>query len=170
MRKLVILGSARSEGDTSKVVDALILKSDCDVIDLNDYKFSYYDYNHKNRNDDFIPLVKSAVEKYDMIIFATPVYWYSMSAVMKVFFDRLSDLITIEKELGRKLRGKNMAALSCSVGGNLGEAFWLPFRHTAEYLGMNFLGSFHNVTVEDEPLTVDLVGLEKFLAEINPEE
>lgn len=167
MKTLVILGSARKNGDTSKVVDALVLYNKWDVIDLNDYKISFYDYDHHNREDDFITLVKTIVSKYETIIFATPVYWFSMSAVMKVFFDRLSDLITIEKELGRKLRGKNMAALSCSVGGNLGDAFWLPFRHTANYLGMNFLSSFHNVTIEDEPLTIDQIGLEKFITEIN---
>lgn len=167
MSKLIILGSARKNGDTSKVVNALVHKTGWDVIDLIDYKINFYDYDHKNRNDDFIPLIKNIVGKYDLIIFATPVYWYSMSAIMKVFFDRLSDLLTIEKELGRKLRGKNMAALSCSVGGNLDDAFWLPFRHTANYLGMNFLGSFHNVTVEDEPLTIDHIGVEKFIAEIN---
>ncbi|MCP4458779.1 MAG: NAD(P)H-dependent oxidoreductase [Cytophagales bacterium] len=37
---------------------------------------------------------------------ATPVYWYSMSGIMKVFLDRIYDVLTIEKELGRKLHGK----------------------------------------------------------------
>ena len=86
---------------------------------------------------------------------------------MKVFFDRLSDLLTIEKELGRKMRGKNMAALSCSGGGNLDNAFWLPFSNTAEYMGMNFLCGFHNVTPEDESLFIDQMGMKKFISEIN---
>ncbi len=46
------------------------------------------------------------VDKYDVLIFATPVYWYSMSGIMKVFFDRITDLLTIKKDIGRKLKGK----------------------------------------------------------------
>ncbi len=167
MRKLVIMGSARKNGDTSKVVDALVQNTKWDVIDLNDYKIGYFDYDHKNREDDFIPLMKNIVEKYDTIIFATPVYWFNMSGIMKVFFDRFVDLLTIEKELGRKLRGKNMAALSCSLGGNLGDDFWLPFRHSAEYLGMKYLGNLHNVANEDGPPTIDHAGLNKFIKEID---
>jgi multimeric flavodoxin WrbA len=45
----------------------------------------------------------------------TPVYWYTMSGIMKVFFDRFSDLLRIEKDLGRKLRGKSMAVISCGA-------------------------------------------------------
>ena len=64
---------------------------------------------------------------------------------MKVFFDRFTDIITIEKELGRKLRGKKMGVISCSVGENLGKYFWLPFIETAKYLGMEYLGNIHTV-------------------------
>jgi hypothetical protein len=53
--------------------------------------------------------------------------WYSMSSVMKVFFDSLSDLLETEKDLRRKLRGKNMAAIGCSIGNHIGDAFWMPF-------------------------------------------
>lgn len=62
-----------------------------------------------SRNDDYLNLMKQILEKYETLILATPVYWYSMSGIMKVFFDRLTDLLTIEKELGRKLRGKKIA-------------------------------------------------------------
>ena len=170
MRPLVILGSARKDGDTAKVVGALVQQTGWDVVNLSEYRISFYDYEHKNQGDDYLPLVRNIVDNYDTIIFATPVYWYSMSAIMKVFFDRLSDLITIEKDLGRELRGKNMAALSCSVGGNLGDAFWLPFKHTAKYLGMTFLGGFHNVTVENESLTIDQMGLTEFIADVKKDD
>ena len=66
-----------------------------------------------------------------------------MSGIMKVFFDRITDLITIEKDLGRKLRGKYMAVITTSDGNNLGENFWLPFKHTAEYLGINYVTNLH---------------------------
>ena len=149
MRIVIISGSSRGDGDTANLINELRSALPCEVVDLNDFRITYYDYKHLNKGDDFIPLMKKLLNKYDTFIFATPVYWYAMSGIMKVFFDRLTDLITIEKDLGRKLRGKNMAAISTSNGNNLGEFFWLPFIKTAEYLGMNYLGSVHTYSGEE---------------------
>jgi hypothetical protein len=66
-----------------------------------------------------------------------------MSGRMKVFFDRISDTIRISKEVGRKLRGKHMAALSCGYGNEEIEAFFLPFQKSADYLGINYIGDIH---------------------------
>ena len=149
MKKVVIAGSSRNDGDTSNLTNELIEKSEWDLIDLNDYDFSYYDYQHENRDDDYLTLMREIIEKYDVLIFTTPVYWYAMSGIMKVFFDRITDLLTIEKELGRKLRGKKMAVISCSIGNHLGESFWLPFSETAKYLGMEYVGNVHTITGEN---------------------
>ena len=149
MKTVIILGSSRKDGEAMKMVEDLSSLSAWDWIDLNEYSFTYYDYDHKNKNDDFIPLLRTLINKYDTFVFATPVYWYAMSGIMKVFFDRLTDLITIEKDLGRKLRGKHMAAISTSYGNNMGEAFWLPFKASAEYLGMDYLGDLHTFPEEE---------------------
>jgi len=147
MTPIIILGSSRKDGDTAKIVeDIRKVAPHWDVIDLNDYNIGYYDYNYQNTPDDYLPLMRKLIKEYDTFVFATPVYWYAMSGIMKVFFDRITDLLEIEKDLGRKLRGKNMAALSTSVGGNLGEAFWLPFSETANYLGMHYLGNMHVIS------------------------
>ena len=160
MKKVIIVGSSRNDGDTSKLTELLAQKSGWDIIDLNDYEISYYDYKHENQSDDYLRLMRSIIEKYDTLIFATPVYWYSMSGIMKVFFDRITDLLTIEKELGRKLRGKKMAAISCSIGNNLGDLFWLPFSETAKYLGMEYLGNLHTIQgVENEKEIVEFIDL-----------
>ncbi|MGC6526035.1 MAG: flavodoxin family protein [Flavobacteriaceae bacterium] len=148
MKKVLIVGSSRNDGDTTYLARLLIEKSEWDLINLNDYNFRYYDYSHENRNDDYLGLMKQIIEKYDTLVFVTPVYWYSMSGIMKIFFDRITDLLEIEKDLGRKLRGKNMAAISCSNGNNLGDSFWLPFSESANYLGMNYLGNMHTITSE----------------------
>ena len=155
MKKIIITGSSRNDGDTKTLANELIKKSNWDLIDLNDYDFGYYDYEHNNKNDDYIKLMRKIINKYDTLIFVTPVYWYSMSGIMKVFFDRITDLLTIEKELGRKLRGKNMAAISCSVGNNLGDTFWLPFSETANYLGMEYLGNLHTIAGEKNELELE---------------
>ncbi len=154
MKKVVIVGSSRNDGDATNLTKELIEKSEWDLINLNDYKFSYFDYEHRNRNDDYLNLMNKIVEKYETLIFVTPIYWYSMSGIMKVFFDRFTDLLTIEKELGRKLRGKKMAVISCSVGENLGENFWLPFSETARYLGMEYICNTHTITGENNELKI----------------
>ena len=142
-KKIIIVGSSRSNGNTSKIGDKISLKINADVIDLRDYSISYYDYESLNVTDDFLPLMRSILEKYDTLIFATPVYWYNMSGIMKVFFDRFSDLIRIEKETGRKLRGQKMFVISNSDEDKLDYDFYLPFRLSADYLGMTYLGEKH---------------------------
>lgn len=154
-RIVAILGSSRTQGDTKRALENLKASLDFDIVDLNDYNISYYDYEHKNRNDDYLPLMNKLITNYDTFIIATPVYWYAMSGIMKVFFDRITDLLDMEKDLGRKLRGKSMAALSSSVGGNLSEHFWLPISETANYLGMKFLGGVHLLNDNDDSDKLD---------------
>ncbi len=144
MNKTVIIqGSSKSNGDTNTVVNYLNTTNQFDIIDLNTKSIGHFDYDFKNANDDFLEIMKEVIEKYDTIIFATPVYWYSMSGILKVFFDRISDLLKTEKDIGRKLRGKNMAMISCSNANDLKEGFSMPFIESANYLGMNYLGNMH---------------------------
>ena len=142
-KKVIIQGSSRSKGNTANSITAISEKYNIDVIDLNNYSFSYYDYDSNNLNDDFLPLITSIIKKYDTLIFATPVYWYNMSGIMKVFFDRFSDLIRVEKETGRKLRGKNMFVISNSHSDEIDASFYIPFQKSADYLGMNYTGEIH---------------------------
>lgn len=142
-KSVIIVGSSRKIGNTTKIADEIANQYTMDLINLSNYEISYYDYESKNRNDDFITLLKSLIENYDTFIFATPVYWYSMSGIMKVFFDRFSDLIRIEKETGRQLRGKKVAVLSNSHDNEIDSDFYIPFRKSADYLGMEYIGEKH---------------------------
>ena len=162
MNKTVIIqGSSKSNGDTNTVVNYLNTTNQFDIIDLNTKSIGHFDYDFKNANDDFLEIMKEVIEKYDTILFATPVYWYSMSGILKVFFDRISDLLKTEKDIGRKLRGKNMAMISCSNANDLKEGFSMPFIESANYLGMNYLGDIHtwvgdgDINVEAKKLIED---------------
>lgn len=165
---LVILGSARGDGNTRKIVDHLVEQSHWDQIDLLDYQIGPFDYTHANQHDDFIPLIEDILEKdYKTIVFATPVYWYSMSGVMKDFFDRISDLLKIRKDLGRRLRGRAMGLVICSSNAETYPEFHMPFKRSADYLGMAYLGDVHTWVEEDIiPLAVQLAS-EKFIEGIN---
>jgi len=95
---VVILGTSRDDGNTWATVQAVLGGRPVEVVNLSDTRFTAYDYRHRNQDDGFLPLVEAIVGKSFWIL-ATPVYWYSMSAQLKVFLDRLSDLITIRKDL-----------------------------------------------------------------------
>ena len=43
-----------------------------------------------------------------------------------------------------------MGVITCSNGSNLGEQFWLPFKASADYLGMNNIANLHTVSLDDE--------------------
>jgi multimeric flavodoxin WrbA len=155
MNKTVIIqGSSKSNGDTNTVVNYLNISNQFDIIDINTKNIGHFDYDFKNANDDFLELMKEVIANYNTILFATPVYWYSMSGILKVFFDRISDLLKTEKDIGRKLRGKNMGMISVSNLNDLKEGFSMPFIETANYLGMNYLGDMH-AWVENGEINVE---------------
>ena len=140
---VIIQASSRSDGNTSKVVSAFQQQTKFDIIDLADYSIGHFDYNFENANDDFNALFKKITVNYDAIIFVTPVYWYTMSGRLKVFMDRISDFLFNEKDIGRRLRGMSMGVISNSHENKTFEGFSMPFKESANYLGMNYLGHFH---------------------------
>lgn len=169
MEILIIQGSARKNGNTNKIVNYIQEKIDCDFIDLKGYTISNYDYDSRNKEDDFMPLMREVVE-YDLIIFATPIYWYAMSGIMKTFFDRITDCLKIEKETGRKLRGKSMAMINCGSDKDsvlaIKDEFEMPFRETASYLGMDYKGSGYTWIANEEISEEVIQNLDKFIDKI----
>ena len=140
---IVIMGSSNPFGDTYDVCKSIIDKHGFKFQDLNELVIMPYDYDHENRDDDFIGFMKHVLKSYDTIILATPVYWYSMSGIMKNFLDRFTDLLTIEKDLGRKLRGKSLLAISVSKNDDCPPEYPKPFERAASYLGMTWKGYAH---------------------------
>ncbi len=149
-----IQGSARPLGNTHRLLEYLRSKTGGDIIDLLDYRIGEFDYDFNNRDDDFLELIRHIIAQYDLIVFASPVYWYTMSGIMKTFFDRISDLLYIEKDTGRALRGKGMAVLSCSNGADIHSDFYTPFIRSAEYLGMEYVGGVHGWLDEDGTIPI----------------
>lgn len=70
---VIIKGSSNKVGNTQKVIDFINENNQFDVIDLLDYNIGHFDYNFKNAEDDFLPLMERIIETYDTIIFVTPV-------------------------------------------------------------------------------------------------
>lgn len=143
MKKIaILLGTSNNKGNTKSMVEYVADKAKATVFNLSDYSISPFDYEHKNSDDDFISLVEQLLE-YDHIIFASPVYWYTMSAQMKVFFDRISDLLHVKKELGRKLRGKSSSVLSTGSTLKPERSFEEVFINSFDYLNMDYKGMLY---------------------------
>lgn len=138
-KPIIIMGSARSTGQTRLAIETIIGDAKIPLIDLCSLNISPFDYEHKNENDDYIPLMERVTEENDLIILATPVYWYSMSTIMKIFIDRVSDLLSLRKDVGRKLRGKKIFVVA-SFSTSLPKGFEDTFSQTCEYLGIEYRG------------------------------
>lgn len=139
MSKIIIMGSSRSNGHTRQAVLKIFSDNHVPFVDLLDLNIGHYDYAYQNQSDDFISLVDQVLN-HETIILATPVYWYTMSALMKIFMDRISDLLDVRKDLGRQLRGKKMFVIA-SYGTSLPRGFEDGFEQTCEYLGIRYLGT-----------------------------
>jgi multimeric flavodoxin WrbA len=141
---IALLSSSRRLGNTGQLIDRIGLELNIEVVDLATQRVSSYDYDHLNRNDDFEPLMKRVLA-YEQIIFATPIYWYAVSPAMKVFLDRISDLLDVPDLLseGRRLRGKQAFLVCTSASTEPSAAFVDAFRETFGYLGMHFGGMVH---------------------------
>lgn len=152
MKSIIVQGSARSEGNTNTIAQLVQSGLEADVIDLNTKQIHGFSYTFDHQGDDFLPVMREIV-KYDTIIFMTPVYWYAMSGLMKNFFDRITDCLKVEKELGRQLKGKNMAAVACGSDSTEAAGFFVPFRNSAAYLGMHYCGDVHTWMATPTPET-----------------
>jgi len=141
---IALLSSSRRLGNTGQLIDRIALELNIEVVDLASQRMSSYDYDHRNRNDDFEPLIRRVLA-HDQIIFATPIYWYAVSSGMKIFLDRISDLLELPDLLseGRRFRGKKAYVACTSICDEPSVAFVEAFRDTFGYLGMHFSGVVH---------------------------
>ncbi len=145
MTAIALFSSSRRHGNTGQLIDRIAAElGGMEVVDLSRLRMSPYDYDHRNRDDEFEPLIQRVAD-HDQILFATPIYWYAVSPAMKVFLDRITDLLELPDllECGRRLRGKRAYIVCTSIRADPSEAFVKAFRDTFEYLGMNDGGIVH---------------------------
>ena len=125
---IALFSSSRRLGNTGQLMDRIARQLGIEVIDLVSQRMSPYDYEHRNRSDDFEPLMQRVLA-HDQIIFATPIYWYAVSPAMKVFLDRISDFLELPDLLpeGRRLRGKSAYVVCTSISDEASDTFMGAF-------------------------------------------
>ncbi|MBS0387774.1 MAG: NAD(P)H-dependent oxidoreductase [Proteobacteria bacterium] len=141
---IAVFSSARRHGNTGQLIDHIARELQIETIDFATVDLSAYDYEHRNRGDGFEPLMQRLLA-YDQLIFASPVYWYTVTSTMKVFLDRLSDYLDLPDLLpeGRRLRGKQAYIACTSICEQAPASFVNTFVDTFEYLGMRYGGIAH---------------------------
>jgi multimeric flavodoxin WrbA len=151
MKILAVLGSPRKGGNTEILVDEILLGAkakghDADSLRLYDYEIlPCLDCRGCKREktgytcilSDGMDEIYGALERSDLIIFGTPIYWYGPTAKMKLFIDRLRPYIASRKLAGKKgivVAPSEEGAACC---GPLLQMFAMSF----DYLGMKDAGS-----------------------------
>jgi NAD(P)H-dependent FMN reductase len=153
----VILASSRSEGNTRAVAEWAFPSTTAVYEDLATLRIAYYAYDGRYEDDDFLALIQR-LQAHHLWVLATPLYWYTMSGQAKTFFDRLSDLLTLHKDEGRRLRGKSLAVVCAGADRLLPRSFDEPFALTCGYLGMIWLGSHYTQFDGTTPAAADAPG------------
>lgn len=141
---IALFGSARRHGNTGAFMDRIAAELGIEVVDLGALSIAPYDYEHRHRDDAFEPLMRRVLA-FEHLVFASPVYWYSVSSPMKVFLDRITDFLDLPDLLpaGRRLRGKTGHVVCTSIYDEAPKPFVDAFRDTFGYLGMRFGGIAH---------------------------
>lgn len=138
---LGLLGASRGHGNTMRFLEESYGQQDFQLIDLESLDIEPFRYGSAAREDEFLTVVK-AMLAVDEIVFATPVYWYAMSGVMKDVMDRLTDLLSADlKAYGKQLYGKRARLLATGSDDELPRGFEVPFQLTCTYFGMDYMGA-----------------------------
>lgn len=141
---IALFSSSRRHGNTGRFMDRIAVELGIEIVDLAGKRISPYDYEHRNRQDDFEPLMQRVLT-FERVIFATPVYWYAASPALKVFLDRTADFLELPDLVaaGRQLRGKRAYVVCTSIYEEVPQSFLSAFLDTFSYLGMGFGGVAH---------------------------
>lgn len=143
----VIYGSSRKNGNSDQLASLLVEGFNADKIYLSDYNIQpHIDYRHSEKqpypNDDYHQVIERVLAQ-DILLFATPIYWYGPSGLTKTFIDRWSQSLRENKaDFLSKLSTKK--AWVIGVGDDEPHLKGIPliqqFQYIFDYTGTNFAG------------------------------
>ncbi|HET7627210.1 MAG TPA: flavodoxin family protein [Bacillales bacterium] len=142
-----VLGSSRSPANSERLVDYILKNVEAEKIDLKQYSIMPIE-DRRHREGGFVPVdddyeeILSHMLQSDVMIFATPLYWYGMSGYMKTFFDRWSQYMRDERfRFKERMKGKQ--AYVIVTGGDSPVFKALPliqqFRLIFEFVDVEFV-------------------------------
>ncbi|WP_163969393.1 flavodoxin family protein [Oceanobacillus halotolerans] len=149
MNIAVFHGSTRDNGNTEYLTYQAVPKEKGTHIYLKEHDIKpIVDERHapdgfKEVVDDHTKLIDKMLE-HDVYVFSTPIYWYSMSGVMKTFIDRWSQVMKDPNYAHFRGALKDKKVYVIAVGGDKPHIKGLPliqqFEYICQFFGMSFEG------------------------------
>ncbi|MCY8546191.1 flavodoxin family protein [Bacillus vallismortis] len=149
MKIAVINGGTRPGGNTDILVEKIVQGFDAEHIYLRQYHIlPMEDLRHAEGGfcpvqDDYDSIIERALP-CDILIFATPIYWFGMSGTLKLFIDRWSQTLRDPRFPDFQQQMSMKQAYVAAVGGDSPKIKGLPliqqFAHIFAFMGMSFKG------------------------------
>ena len=140
---IVFHASSRRQGNTATIANYLSSQLSATALDLSAHELAPFSYeDNYPATDDFMAIIEQTIAA-DHWVLVTPIYWYTMSAQMKTFLDRFSDLLRYHQELLPVLTGKHLWIVAVGSDPEAVPHFLEPFRLSADYLAMYYGGDLH---------------------------
>jgi len=156
-KKILILnGSPKKDGNTAAIVDwfckgASSKGADVEIVRTANLKYKVSGCISCRKcqesekyecciNDEAKPVL-AKMAQVDVIVFATPLYFFGPSAQIKLVMDRMFSLYKWDNDAGTMktpLKGKTLVLLASAFEDIGLDALEKPFALTAEYTGMKF--------------------------------
>lgn len=147
MNITVFFGSSRNNGNSELLAKEVVKGFSYEEIRLQNLNIvpiedKRHDLNGFSIQDDDYDFIIHQILKSDVLIFSTPIYWYSMSGTMKVMIDRFSQAIRDERFPNFKEHLQHVKVIVLAVGGDEPRIKGLPmiqqFQYIFDFLGMSF--------------------------------
>lgn len=145
----VIYGGNRPNGNVEELTKLATQGLVVEEVYLKDYSIEpIIDKRHSEEGfpevyDDYNNII-DRILPHDILIFSTPIYWYSMTGVMKNFIDRWSQTLKDPTYPDFKDIMASKKAYVLAVGGDLPYLKGLPmiqqFQHIFDFFGTTFEG------------------------------
>ncbi|MBB3908023.1 multimeric flavodoxin WrbA [Anoxybacillus rupiensis] len=145
---LLMNGSSRENGNTARLAQIVLEGIAHQQIYMKDFSITpIIDKRHDPEGftpvaDDYEKIIR-LVREHDILIFATPIYWYGMSGQMKLFIDRWSQSLR-DPHFSFKEEMKSKKAFVVAVGGDDPYIKGLPliqqFQYIFQFVGLTYIG------------------------------
>lgn len=153
---LVLSASPKKDGNTAHLVGWFVEGARAKGADVEVVRTAFLKYKSCGCNacracqklekyecvvDDGAKPVLAKMAKADVIVMATPLYFFSASAQLKLIFDRMFSLYKWDNVSGTMrtiLKGKTLILIASAFEETGLDALEKPFALTAEYTGMRF--------------------------------
>lgn len=166
----VLFGGSRPEGNTANLTKTAISGYDYEWIDLTEYQLNpVRDVRHddvmiESYNDDYKMIIDKVLAS-DTVIIASPIYWYSLSASMKAFFDHWSETLMDPnyKDFKEKMAKKDFRLII--VGGDCPKVKAKPcitqVKYSLEFIGASLSGYIIGTAEKPGDIEKDIYALKR---------